>query len=268
MGLLSDLFGKKPKVPKLQTLEEAQGKAVGANIASFKDIAQLAVAVDDFNQERLLKLSEMTLPGGRQKIQDIITSRLAGEIPDDVGRQIQRFGAERAVAGGFSGSQFGVNQTARNLGLTSLDIIDSGLSSAEAWLATANAPGFDVTSMFITPQQKYADQVNQFNRDFTEAKIKASPDPGTRGIFDTSMQILGMALSAYGGGPGYTGTYNPQQTWGSPGGGTGADWQPPASTQGPGGFYMGTGQSNSWGFGRTGSDMGGKWFIGKYPGKG
>lgn len=257
MGLLSDLFGKRPKVPTLASLEEAQGKAVKQNVASFADIAKLATQVDSFNQQQLEDLADRTLPGGRQKIQDIITSRLAGEIPEDVARQIRQFGAERGVAGGYGGTQFGTNLTARDLGLTSLQVVDSGLSAAERWLASSRAPSFDITSMFITPAQKYQDQVNQFNRNFLENKIKASPDPGIRGAFDTGMQLVGMAMSAYGGGPGYQGTYNPQSAYGG--------FQPPESTQGSGGFYMG---GQNWGFGRQSPDSGGKWFFGRQPGDG
>lgn len=263
MGLLSDLFGKKPKIPSIQSLDTAQTKAVGSNITSFADIAQLATQVNTFNQEQLETMMERTLPGISDKVQGIISSQLRGEIPDDVRRSIVQGNSER-YAGVFGGSQFARSDEARQLGLTSLGIINQGLSSAESWLAGAKAPNFDVTSMFITPQQQYASQVNQFERDLLAAKVKAAPDPGVRGMFDTGMQVLGMALSAYGGGAGYTGTYNPAQaTAGSGFGGAGS-----ANTNGPGGFYMG---GNNWGFGRTMNQPGGgggQWFLGKQPGKG
>lgn len=261
MGLISDLFGKKPKVPQLPTLESAQTGAIGANIASFADIAALATQVDQFNQTQLEQLMERTLPGGRQQVQEVISSQLRGEIPDDVRRAITRGNAER-FAGAFGGSQFARLKEAEQLGLTSLGIINQGLASAESWLAGAKTPNFDVSSMFITPQQKYADTTNQFQRQLMENKIAAAPDPGTRGLFDASMSLTGMILSAYGGGAGYQGTYNPESAYGggAPGGFGG--------TSGPGGFYMG---GNNWGFGRTSTTPGGgggNWFLGKQPGKG
>jgi hypothetical protein len=145
--------------------------------------------------------------------------------------------------------------------LTSLDLQDS----ARQWLDYAKAPTFDVTSMFITPVQKYADAQNQFNRELLANKIEAAPDPVVRGRFDTTMGLIGMLGGIFSGGPGYQGSYNPEQNFsgGAGGGGFGG-------TNGPGGFYMG---GNNWGFGRTQNQEGvpgggNKWFFGKGPGTG
>lgn len=264
-GSGKDIYGSKPKIPTLETLEESQKTAVKANVASFADIAKLAVTTDEFNQTQLEALLDRTLPGARETIRENIVSRLKGEIPEDVRQAIARGNSER-FAGVFAGSNFARSREAKQLGLTSLDLIDSGLSSAESWLAYAKAPTFDVTSMFITPAMQQVAAGSQFERNLLEAKVQAAPDPVARGRFDTTMALVGMALSAYGGGSGYQGTYNQNQVFqGGPGGG-GGQWQPPASTQGQGGFYMGIGNSNNWGFGRTSTDQGGKWFMGSQPG--
>lgn len=259
-GKGKDIYGSKPVIPEIETLAESQGKAVKANVTNFQDIAELAVATDIFNQQQLEKLMDMRLPGARQIINENIMSRLRGEIPDDVRSAISRGNSER-FAGVFSGSDFARSLEAKQLGLTSLDLMDS----AQRWIDYAKAPVFDVTTMFVTPAMQQQQAMQQFERNLIEAKVDAAPDPVARGRFDTSMAIIGMALSAYGGGPGYQGTYNQGQNFQGFGGG-GSQWAPPASTQGPGGFYMGIGNSNNWGFGRTSTDQGGRWFMGSQPG--
>ncbi len=211
------VFGKKPTVPKLPTLTEAQKTAVAGNNANFQDIAKLATSTNQFNQDQLNALIDRTLgPGAREQIQQNLQSQLRGEIPLDVRNAIYRGNAERSAGGNaFGGSESGYrkNLDARDLGLTSLQITNNALSSAEQWLQGAKAPTFDVTSMFITPAQQNAANTDQFNRDLLAAKISAAPDPGARGVFDSNMALMGMVLSAYGGGSGgYQGTYRPEQT--------------------------------------------------------
>ena len=217
------VYGSKPVIPELPTLESAQKTAVGANAANFADIAKLATGVNTFNQDQLNALIDRTLgPGVRQSIQDNLAAQARGEIPRDVQDAIYRGTAERSAGGNaFGGGGFSRNITARDLGLTSLDITNKALSSAESWLASAKAPTFDVTSMFITPMQQSAANTDQFNRNLLAAKTVAAPDPVERGQFDSSMALTGMVLGIYSGGAGYQGTYKPDTS--SPGAGGGGN---------------------------------------------
>jgi len=103
-----------------------------------------------------------------------IESMLKGEIPTDVSSQIQSSDAARSLAGGFGGTQLGGTLTARDLGLNSLNLISQGMSTAQSWLSTMDrilSPSmFNVSSMFITPQQQFQDtfqnQEAQFQRDY------------------------------------------------------------------------------------------------------
>ena len=218
-------YGKKPTVPELTPIDvdATQQATVAGNQASFADIAKLAAGVNTFNQDQLSALIDRTLgPGVRQSIQDNLAAQARGEIPRDVQDAIYRGGAERSTAtNAFGGGGFTRNIEARDLGLTSLDITNKALSSAESWLASAKAPTFDVTSMFITPMQQSAANTDQFNRNLLAAKTAAAPDPVERGQFDSSMALIGMVLSMYGGGAGYQGTYKPDTP--SPGVGGGGN---------------------------------------------
>lgn len=244
IGLGLGAYGKKPKVPELKPIspDATQAATVAGNAANFGDIAKLAASVNTFNQDQLNALIDRALPGARQQIQQTLSSQLRGEIPQDVQNAIFRGTAERTAAGNaFGGGGFTRNVTARDLGLTSLDITNKALSSAESWLSKATAPTFDVTSMFFTPQQRLAfeqqQQGAQFSRDVMAAGVAAAPDPGmaalAQGIDSDVSKIENAALSFgglaagssfgrgtpsapspppsnsnFGGGLGYTGGFN------------------------------------------------------------
>lgn len=59
-----------------------------------------------------------------------VSDLLKGVLPEDVNRSVRTATAQRAVAGGFSGSPMARNLTARDLGLTSLDLVTKGIEGA------------------------------------------------------------------------------------------------------------------------------------------
>jgi hypothetical protein len=116
-----------------------------------------------------------------------IQANLAGQIPEDVQRAIQRAGASRAVASGVSGSQFGRNLTARDLGLTSLQLMNQGVQQSNQFLANARqnltAPQFDVSNMFVSPAQQLQvtaqNRANLYNAQYLQNQLEASQGLGT-----------------------------------------------------------------------------------------
>jgi len=89
-----------------------------------------------------------------------------------------------------------------------------GVNSMQAWDALARRDMLDPGSMFVTPgqglgvatsnaEQSLAQRQRQFN-------VDAAPDPVAKGIFDSTMSVIGMVLSAYGGGGGYKAPQSPQ----------------------------------------------------------
>jgi hypothetical protein len=95
------------------------------------------------------------------------------------------------------------NLTARDLGLTSLDLIGRGQDASQRWLQTAAAPRFDITSMFLTPGQRIPmvtqERDNQWNQQWLRSQIKAMPNPTTRGIHDGVVNLLMGAGNYFGG---------------------------------------------------------------------
>lgn len=191
--------GKKPKIPKYQPINvsNVQAEAIQGNIRSFKDAAALATQTNEFNQEALTSLINKSFPGAKDKIEQNISAQLRGELPQDVVNQIRRSSAQRAVAGGFSGSGFSNNLTARDLGLNSLQLTQQGINSAQRWLEQSTAPLFDVSSMFVRPEFAVGAALNQqgmaYQQDNLRAQAKAMPDPTKAAWGGVLTQAGGMA---------------------------------------------------------------------------
>lgn len=207
--------GQKPEVPFFRPVDAQteQLLATHGNIASFGDTSKLAAMTNQFNQEQLLQMLRTAIPDYDNIMQQgssLVQSYMKGELPEDVRNQIGRTAAERSLAGGYAGSGMARNLEARDLGLTSLQLTQTGLSAAERWMSGATARAvpqmFDVTSMFISPQLQistsFAESNRQWERDWLGAKINAAPEPWAahmgQALDDIADTVLSMAAS-YGG---------------------------------------------------------------------
>lgn len=208
-------FGDKPRVPTWQNIDlaEQQQAAIGANLDALPGAQNLADQTTRFNLEQIQEMLEFGMPGYSQisgQATDRISSFLKGEIPQDVSDRVANNAAVQALQGGYSGSGMGRNLLSRDLGLTSLDMIGKGLSSAESWMRTTDSiygrGMFDVSSMFISPMQKFqttfANQEQKWNQQWLKNQVSAAPDPFMRALgqafINDEDQITGLVGSAAG----------------------------------------------------------------------
>jgi hypothetical protein len=170
------------------SLPQQQAAAIAANQASLPAAEALVSSTNQFSQSQVQKMLEAAIPGYSSMsatASSDIESFLKGEIPSDVTAQIEESTAAAALGGGYGGSGAATNLTARSLGLTSLDIMNRGLTSAQNWMTTMNsifAPSeLNVSSMFISPQQMFQDtfqnQEAAWNVQWLKNQIAAMPDP-------------------------------------------------------------------------------------------
>ena len=125
----SKYFGTRLQVPELPSLESILKTGTAANVAALPDLQSLATQTNIFNQAEITRMLESTTPGllgGIKSATGTAASLARGEIPEDVQRAIQSSTAARSLGGGFGGSGMGRNLTARDLGLTSLDVSGEG----------------------------------------------------------------------------------------------------------------------------------------------
>jgi hypothetical protein len=197
--------GKKVKVPTFQRVntEKEQEAAIKQNIASLQSGTELATKTTAAEQTLLEQQLRRSIPGYDQLISQAssnIGSALKGEISQDVQSQLQRSAAGRALGGGFGGgSGMGRALSARDFGLTSMQIQNQGLAQAQSFIQQQRTVGmaqpFSVSSMFVTPNQRIGflqqQQSAQYNRDMAAAGVAAQADP--------RMAAVGSALSSAGG---------------------------------------------------------------------
>lgn len=94
------------------------------------------------NKEALAALDTTTIDAlsgmkeSASKLGGLADSYLKGEIPADVQAQVRRITSEKGLASGLGRGQAGQALTARDLGLTSLDIVNQGIQTTNAANAT------------------------------------------------------------------------------------------------------------------------------------
>jgi hypothetical protein len=202
-GLLSK--GSKPKVPAFKPIDFAaeQKQAIQQNLGSLESATDLATKTTAAEQSQLEAQLRRAIPGYDQLISQAgknIGANLRGEVSQDVASQLQRSSAGRALSGGYgAGSGVGRNLSARDFGLTSMQIQNQGLAQAQNFIQQQRTFGmaqpFSISSMFITPGQRIGamQQQNQqqYGRDLQAAQVAAMPDP--------TMAAFGSAISTAGG---------------------------------------------------------------------
>jgi hypothetical protein len=211
MGFLSKIFGSKVKVPEFKEIDpdvEVQ-KAFDSIQEQLPQAQRISRNIAEADTDTTLAVLEKIAPGTRDIIQQQVANLqagLRGELPADVQRAITDRAAARSVQGGFGGSQFARNLELRDLGLTSLQRIDTAMGqSAQALSQYASmTPRSSVGSMFLSPQARLTfaqgERNQQFQRDMAAAQERAKANPVARGLFDAGVAIAGSAVGASVGG--------------------------------------------------------------------
>jgi hypothetical protein len=215
MGFLNKIFGDKVKIPKFKEIDP--DKEIDE---AFKSIQQrlpegqrVAKSIAEADTETALAVLEQFAPGSqaaiRQQMQNI-QAGLRGELPEDVRNLIIDRSAAQAQFGGFGGSGFARALELRDLGLTSLQRIDTAMNQSAQAFATIRGlmpQQQSVGSMFLSPAARInlaqSERNMQYQRDLAAAQEAAKADPVTKGLVDVGVKVAGAALGAgLGGGMG------------------------------------------------------------------
>jgi hypothetical protein len=206
---MAGLFGSVPNAPAWNpvSLTAAQQSANAGNQAALPGAEQTIGQANQFGQSQLTGALNEQIPGLQGILQagsGDIQSELNGQLPADVIGQIQAQDASTAAGGGFGGSGLAHNATARDLGLTSLQLTNQGIQNAQSWTANARqnlvAPQASVTSAFISPEQQYQAQeqqaANQWQQAWLQSQLGAAPDPHSVGGVNLGSQVIGTIAGA------------------------------------------------------------------------
>ena len=216
-SILDSIFGSKPQIADYESLDFSQEQldALMGDLAAFPEISKLGAGfqksyLDELNTA-IPGFSDILAEGGTltQQMQSIAGTELSGELPPDVAEQVQRSSAFQNLKSGAGGSMASAN-TARNYGVTSLDLINQGANlagnAAQRWgqLATASGAGGAqniMAGMLQTPQQRaeFDKQQNLIKQAVQQAKynVAAAPNPALQALNQWIEQVGGTIVSAY-----------------------------------------------------------------------
>lgn len=114
---------------------------MNANNQNFAGARDAAVRLNNFNQDELTRMLNKNIPGYQGMIGIALRNTrnwLRGRIPGDVGAAVEDRAAENAMRMGLpAGSGSARALTARDLGVTSLDLMAKGENSLQRWISTA-----------------------------------------------------------------------------------------------------------------------------------
>lgn len=232
-GFLGEVFGSKPQIaPYIPTdFSVEQLKAIEEDISAFPQFEQLGSQYYDYMLGMFNKaipgFSNILDQGGKltQEMQSTAATELAGKIPQDVADQVFRSSAFKSLESGTAGSPMGNALAPRQLGLTSLDLIQQGGqldqaagNAAQRWAGLASGLMLNPAGFLVSPQQqaeltmqnnlyRQATQQRQFN-------VNAQPNPALQALNQWVEQIGGAVIGSYLGakpGTNYKTSYDPSQ---------------------------------------------------------
>jgi hypothetical protein len=179
------------------------GEAVESAKANLPGIKEIGAATNLFNQEQLLKMNRLAMPGYdslQAKTSEQILSMLRGELPPDVASAVSRTAAGKALAGGFGGSGLAKNLGLRDLGISSLQTIQAGIGAFDRWMSTSAQTAvpalFNPSSFFLSPTALYQGALQQRGQNMGVATQAAMAQTGMESIGGFLGQVGGMAVGA------------------------------------------------------------------------
>lgn len=227
---LDSIFGAKPDVAAYTPtdLGASELQAIMDNIDAWPQIENLGNLYENYMLNSFdtagLDLGSILRQGGIDVQAELAAADplLHGQIPKDVLDQIQRSSAFTNLMAGTSGSPMGGANTARDLGLTSLDLISKGAglvgeagASGNAFATLAGKAILNPATMMVTPQEQAA--LTMQNNLYTQAtrqlqnNINAAPDPALQALNQWVEQLGGTIIGSYAGAHGgnYKTSYDP-----------------------------------------------------------
>lgn len=195
-------------------------QSLGASSAALPQAAALTGQENTTNATQFNAMMNQLFPGYSQiqsQRSNNIENLLSGAIPQDVQSAIARADAAKALGGGFSGSGAQQNLTARDLGLTSLDLQNMGNQQAAGFISGPN-PGFTGVNSQLTINPSQALQTRSGERAAQQQLLAgAGAMPGWTGALGAGLQSLGGTIMGGGlnlGGTGSNSSWNPPSSLG------------------------------------------------------
>lgn len=179
-------------------------QATSAGMSGLPAASRLASGYNASASADLQAALETAIPGyGKLQADRVgqVGAMVRGEIPDDVSRQVFRKGAAKSLEGGYGGTEFGRNLVARDLGLTSLDIIGRGLSGASDLVTSTPLPRMTQVSDILNLSGKDVTSLRSNERQLAMSiALQAAGAPGSQDVWAKALTDKGSQMSSSSGG--------------------------------------------------------------------
>jgi len=203
--LLKMIFGTKPQIAGFEdvNLGDEQMKAIMANLKAFQsgNIQKLGNLYQDYMLNLYgragMDLKDLISKGSGTVSQMLGTAKeeLAGAVPQDVQEFVRRATAQQNMGSGLFAGAMGAANWARNLGLTSLDMIQRGANlagqagnAAQRWAGIASGTMLPASTYLINPMQQYESTLSNrlIQRQIQQERfnVAAAPNPIAKGLSD------------------------------------------------------------------------------------
>jgi hypothetical protein len=161
-------------VPSPVSPQASQSNAIGGNLANINQLYSLATGIGGASGAGAAAGLNAALPGATSALESglgVANSEVAGQLPPDVIRLLGQQAAERGVSTGTSGSPDSNAAYLQALGLTSLDLSNTGIGNLSRLIgSTPQGPAFNPASMLVNPSEQLGQE--NFN-----SMLEAAPDP-------------------------------------------------------------------------------------------
>lgn len=223
LGIGGSLAQKKPKIPTFKPVNQQgqQEAAIAANLASFGKASELAQQTSQADQDTLDALLLRTDPNYRQNISrasGVIGDFLAGRLPLSDQNVSMRKSAEGSQRGGIPGSRFAQATTARDLGLSQVDLMRTGLGAFNQFSTNLRsnyvANPMPTASQYVSPTNFIGNaiQENQFRYQALVGKRQSDAANSLQSRFGQGLAAAGGMMSGYGMMQGFGSTGKQPQT--------------------------------------------------------
>jgi hypothetical protein len=215
------IHGRKPEFAPLHILDpmEMMKQLLSGEIQNWPFIESLGQHFQDYMVGQLENLipnfSDILKEGGVETaaIQKEAKPLIAGEIPEDVQAQVARSAAFQSLMAGTAGGPMAGALTARDFGLSSLDLMQKGANleamagnAAQRWAGLASGTVMNPSSQLYSPEW-FAQFRQQQETAKTASKqlrynLEAMPDPAWADRAKMFANIVGMVAGGGMGGGG------------------------------------------------------------------
>lgn len=186
-------------------LGNVYGDATSSGLAALPGIRNLTSAENQFSVEELNRILNQSIPGFdeiQRNRAETARSLSAGEIPDDVSKEVFRSSAGRALTGGYGGSQFGRFRTARDLGLTSLGLRETGSRLAGDLIGSTPMPKLtSVGDFMIRPgpvlNLRSGERAQKLGILSDKASLPTSSEIWGQGMMQMGSSLMGTGLGGF-----------------------------------------------------------------------